>query len=223
MSESRRLWAVVPIKGFARPKQRLASVLTPDERRALAEVMLDDVMAALAAASGLAGIVIVSGDDRVGGIARRAGARWLGERPAAGQSGAVRLAAAALVREGAEGMIAIPADVPLASARDIEAILAAHGRAPAATLVPALGEGGTNALAASPPDALALHFGHDSFAAHRRAARDAGIEPLVLSLPGLALDIDRPGDLANFLARPRSTRTHAFLLDSGIAGRLAAT
>ena len=35
------MWAVVPIKGFDTPKQRLAGVLSPDERSALAEHMLD--------------------------------------------------------------------------------------------------------------------------------------------------------------------------------------
>ena len=50
------MWAVVPIKGFDAPKQRLAEVLSPEERGALAEHMLSDVLAAL---SDLEGVVVL--------------------------------------------------------------------------------------------------------------------------------------------------------------------
>jgi 2-phospho-L-lactate guanylyltransferase (CobY/MobA/RfbA family) len=42
----------------------------------------------------------------------------------------------------------------------------------------------------------------------------------VVSRPGLALDVDTPGDLAAFLATPSATRAYAYLADSGIAARL---
>ncbi|MBL8307282.1 MAG: hypothetical protein JNM33_11340, partial [Rubrivivax sp.] len=43
------LWAVVPVKPFARAKQRLAGELSGAQRAALAACMLRDVLTALAA------------------------------------------------------------------------------------------------------------------------------------------------------------------------------
>ena len=74
----------------------------------------------------------------------------------------------------------------------------------------------------SPPDALPLSFGNDSFRPHLAAARRLGLTPRVLHLPGLGLDIDRVDDLAAFLARPKPGRTYDFLRASGIAECLAA-
>jgi len=56
---------------------------------------------------------------------------------------------------------------------------------------------------------------------HQAAARAAGLVPTILELPGIALDVDNPADLAMLLARPGATRAHAYLRASGIARRLA--
>ena len=114
----------------------------------------------------------------------------------------------------------IPADVPLITPADIELIVAAHRAAPSVTLVPASVDGGTNALACSPPGAVPICFGDDSLRRHREAARACGIEPQILTLEHLAHDIDRPDDLATFLLRPSPTQSYAFLTTSGIAERL---
>ena len=44
----------------------------------------------------------------------------------------------------------------------------------------------------SPPDAVQLRFGEDSFRPHLAAAGAAGFVPAVVPLPGIALDIDGP-------------------------------
>ncbi len=51
----RGVWAIVPVKTFAQAKQRLASVLSAQERARLAEAMLCDVLEQLTALSQLAG------------------------------------------------------------------------------------------------------------------------------------------------------------------------
>ena len=56
-----------------------------------------------------------------------------------------------------------------------------------------------------------LRFGTDSFFPHLAAAKRQGIEPTVLKLPRIALDIDTPDDLALFLATPSHTRARAML------------
>jgi 2-phospho-L-lactate guanylyltransferase len=215
------MWAVVPVKDLAGAKQRLASVLDSRERLALYRAMLEDVLSALAATRGLDGVALVSRDGEAAGLAARFGARVIAEPANRGHRAAVSTAARVLATEGADGLLQLPGDLPLASAAEIETVLAAHGRAPAVTLVPSHDGLGTNCLAASPPEALPFLFGDVSFEPHRLAARERGIEPAVLHLPGLGLDIDTPDDLALLLARPGRSATRAYLERSGIARRLA--
>ena len=85
-------------------------------------------------------------------------------------------------------------------------------------IVPARDGRGTNALAWRRGIAMTLHFGDASFAPHAASARAAGIEPAILRLPGLGLDIDRPDDLATFRAMPDAAHTRArALLDRAAA------
>jgi len=138
----------------------------------------------------------------------------------AGTTAAVTAAAAHLAGEGRDGMLVVPADVPLITPADVEMIVVAHRAAPSVTLVPASIDGGTNALACSPPGAAPVCFGDDSLRRHREAARARGIEPQILPLEHLGHDIDRPDDLATFLLRPSLTQSFAYLTMIGIAERL---
>jgi 2-phospho-L-lactate guanylyltransferase len=220
----RDVWAVLPVKELAGAKQRLSPLLTPEERQALARVMIAEVMDALAAARGLAGILVVTLDPWAKEQARRIGARVATEGAREGHTGSVNAGIRVLLAEGRFGMLAMPGDVPAATAAEIEAVLAAH-RPPEGrgfTIAPAHDEKGSNAVLLSPPDAVPLRFGDDSYFPHLDAARRAGLEPAIVRAPGIAMDIDHPTDLAAFLRLPQSrgTRTRAFLEESGIAARL---
>ena len=68
----------------------------------------------------------------------------------------------------------------------------------------------------APPELVALQFGDDSFVPHLEAARRIGIEPKVVRLAGIGLDIDHPRDLVAFLKIPSRTRTRALLEAGGI-------
>ncbi len=217
------MWAVVPVKNFEGAKQRLASALSPGERRALYRAMLEDVLAALTAARGLAEVALLTLDPEAMRLARTHGARVIEEPENRGHTAAIAHAADMLAAAGAAGMLAVPGDVPLATAGEIEAALAAHGEAPAMTIAPAHDELGSNCVICSPPRCVPLRFGDDSFRPHLATARRLGIEPSVVRLPGLALDIDTPADLAALLARPAATRAHAYLHESGVAARLSRT
>lgn len=214
------IWAVVPSKPLGLAKRRLAPLLAPEERSLLAKAMLQDVLATLRSVSGLSGTLLVTKDSAAIDLAGRADARVLTDRADRSIGAAVAAAAKFLSAEGASGILVVPADLPLATAPEIEAVLDAHGSAPAVTLVRAAIDGGTNALACSPVQAIPLRFGRNSFARHRQVARDSGIEPRMLALPGLQYDIDRPGDLMMLFDRSLPTRTHAYLHGSGIAARL---
>ena len=219
--------AVLPIKDFGQAKQRLAGFLSTVERRLLAEAMAEDVLETLSQVSELSEIIVVTRDERAFELAARHGARVLAEPSNDGQSAAVERAAAALGRAGVESLLQVPGDVPGASADEIAAVLAAHGRAsdgaPAVTLVPSYDRRGTNCVLCSPPDVLPFAFGHESFGPHCEAARAQGIAPRIIALPGLGLDIDTPDDLRAFVARPAAGRTLDYLRESGIAERLLVT
>jgi 2-phospho-L-lactate guanylyltransferase len=219
------IWAVVPVKEFEGAKQRLSSALSPDERRLLATIMLEDVLDAVSAVRDLGGVLVVTLDPAATSLATRYGARVVTEGAREGHTGAVMAAARLLLREGGAGMMTMPGDIPRLSSEEIAATLAAHRAGRAFTIVPAHDDLGSNTIICSPPDAVPLRFGEDSFYPHLDAARAQGIEPLVVRHSGIGMDIDNPIDLVTFLrmSPPVRTRTLAFLEQSGVAGRLLAT
>ena len=219
------VWAVVPVKELEGAKQRLSSALSPDERRLLATTMLEDVLEGVTAVGKLAGVLVVTVDPVATFLASRYGARIVMEGALEGHTGAVTAAARLLVREGRAGMMTMPGDIPRLSPTEIAATLAAHRAAPSFTIVPAHDDLGSNTIVCSPPDAVPLRFGEDSFYPHLDAARGRGIDPLIVRHPGIGMDIDNPVDLVTFLkmSPPVRTRTLTFLERSGVAGRLLAT
>jgi 2-phospho-L-lactate/phosphoenolpyruvate guanylyltransferase len=210
------LWAVVPVKERDRAKERLAPLLRPELRQALALAMLEDVLAALAAARGITGVLVVTVDPTARRVAPRYWARLVENGARDGHTGAITAAARMLAAEGRGGMLTLPGDVPLVTADEIGRVVAAHRHAPSFTIVPSHDEGGSNAILVSPPDAVPLRFGVDSFFSHLRAAEAQGIRPTVLRLPGIALDIDNPEDFAAFARQPSPTRTRAFLAENAM-------
>lgn len=206
-------WIIVPVKDTRHSKQRLMASLDAHQRRSLALVMLEDVLAAVAPVRDFARCAVVTTDPDATAMAERFGMRVLTEGAADGHTGSVSAAAHLLGREGASGFLTLPGDIPNMSTSEVEALLRAHRQAPAFTIAPSHDELGSNAVACSPIDAVPLRFGSDSYFPHLAAARRAGIEPTVLRLPGIAMDIDTPEDLARFMRQePRvSTRALAYL------------
>ena len=185
--------------------------------------MAEDVLAALSGAGGLEGTIVVTRDSWAQALAGEYGAQVLEEPANRGQSPAVADAAALLADAGAGAALALPGDVPLVSPAEIDRVLAAHRPAPSVTLTPAGDGRGTNCAVCSPPDAIPFHFGHDSFRPHKAEARALGVEPrIVTGLPGIALDVDKPGDLRMLLARGGACRALAWLAGTDIPARLAA-
>ena len=90
--------------------------------------------------------------------------------------------------------------------------------APSFTIVPAHDEKGSNCIIMTPPDAVPLRFGDDSYFPHLDAARKLDIEPAIVRLPGIGMDIDHPEDIFRFMRMQPEvrTRTLAFLEGAGI-------
>ena len=71
--------ALVPLKDLVQAKSRLAGLLRPSERRALAQAMAEDVLNVLANHVNVAGITLVSDDPGAGLPAVRAPGQRAGQ------------------------------------------------------------------------------------------------------------------------------------------------
>ncbi len=213
MTSAASIWAVVPIKETAAAKQRLAPAAAPGFRQAFALAMAEDVLSALAEAPGLAGLIVVTLDPAATQLAARYGARCQTDGARDGHTGAVTAAGRRLIAEGGGGMLTVPGDIPLVTAAEIGRLIEAHGSAPAFTIAPSHDELGSNAILMSPPDAVPLRFGENSYFPHLAAAEACGIKPAVVHLPGIAFDIDNPEDLAHFARLGSRTRAGMLLAE----------
>jgi 2-phospho-L-lactate guanylyltransferase len=217
------IWAIVPIKELDGAKQRLSPLLSPAQRRALIEVMMGEVLEAVAASPALAGLLVVTLDPQATALANRLGARVVTDGARDGHTGSVMGGVRLLLGEGRGGMLTLPADIPAVTSQEISLVVGAHLPGRSFTISPAHDHLGSNTVICSPPDAVPLRFGDNSYYPHLDAAEKAGIEPTVIHQPGIAMDIDHPVDLAMFLALPQSigTRTRARLEEMGVPGMLA--
>src|SRR5262245_26664464 len=131
------IWAVIPVKEFDDAKHRLSGLLSPPERRLLAETMLMDVLDAVAGTRLLAGIMIVTLDPFATALGGNIGARIVTEGARDGHTGSVNAGRRIFAREGRGGMITMPGDIPATRADEIDAVLSAHLAAPSFTISPA--------------------------------------------------------------------------------------
>ncbi len=199
------VWLVLPIRSLAGGKRRLAPALSAGERAALIVRWFRHLLAVASTLPELADIVVVSRDPQVRRMARAAGAQAIPDpapfTPEHTQTSldvslnravvaGIRRAAAA----GAQAVLVLPGDLPHVTPQEIQAILAAGQGSPRVVLVPSR-DGGTNALYLSPPGLLEPAFGPQSFQRHLAQAQRHGVPVTVWQSPGLARDVDHPGDL----------------------------
>ncbi len=108
-SKMSAMWIIVPVKGFAEGKRRLASVLGPRQRRALCRAMAEDVFATVARVPGLAGVAVVTGDPEVAALAASYGFRLIDDVRPRGETAAVEVAMARLASDGAKACAVVNA------------------------------------------------------------------------------------------------------------------
>jgi len=191
----------VPHRGFEHAKTRLATVLEPDARAALAEYLLRHVLE-VAVATGDE-VVVISPDPSLEPVAQAAGARLTVQRGMGLNAGLTQAAGEAMA-DGVDRLGVLHGDLPNLQPAEIGALLdAAGGDRPMVAIAPDAADTGTNGLALAPPDVIGFHFGKGSLIAHRAAAKRAGAWITIVRRPGLAFDIDTPDDLAAWLAEGR--------------------
>ena len=212
---------LIPVKNLTSAKQRLAPALEQEERAALATAMLQDVFEVVASWARRPQVAVVTGDAEARSLARQCGFEILDDPEEAGESAAVELATRTLEAQGATSVLVIPGDIPLVTANELEAIYAAAPEA-GAVLVPSRDGRGTNAALRKPASLFPLRFGNDSFAPHRAVAAATGLPVVVLTLPGIALDVDTPQDLTALVAAPGERRSQRLAREWKLEERWAA-
>lgn len=185
---------LVPVKNLVDAKQRLSSVLSPEERFELAQAMCQDVLQTLARWQNRPPVAVVTNDS----FARDLAARFNFEVVAddnSGETNAIEMATAVCRGRGAKSTLVVPADIPLIDSLELQRIVDSAPHQGGAVLVPDAAGRGTNAAWRAPGDLFPLRFGNDSFLPHLAAAKATGLPSVVLKLPGIARDVDRPEDL----------------------------
>jgi 2-phospho-L-lactate guanylyltransferase len=187
---------IVPHRGLAAAKTRLAPVLDPGERVALARELLERVLRVVREAAD--DVVVITPSEALAAIVEPIGATLVVQR-GMGLNTGLEQARRAAVEAGIELLGVLHGDLPNLSPDDVRALLAATPSPSGLTIAPDRGGSGTNALALRPADAIGFAFGEGSFAAHRAAAEAADVQVAILERPGLAFDLDTPADLARWI------------------------
>lgn len=203
---------LIPVKNLGDAKQRLSSVLSPAERLALAQTMCEDVLEEVACWSGRPRVAVVTGDSFACNLASRLGFEVIADNVNPGETGAIEMATKICRERGANSTLVVPADIPLIESAELEQIVKAAPQN-GSVLVPDAAGRGTNAALRAPADLFPLRFGNDSFLPHLAAAKATGTPCVVLEMPSLARDVDRPEDLQE-LAAARGERRSQQLVRS---------
>lgn len=205
--------ALIPVKPFSLAKSRLASVATPQERRWLAEAMLEDVLMAVASARARVSVTIVGSDDGAASAAARFGFGF--HRDADGSLNDQLDRARRIACTGEDGgLLCLPSDVPCITPGDVQALM--QGAQSGAALCISPIDGGTNALCTRVARAVPFRYGTDSGKAHAAACEAAGLSVQKLHNPRLR-DIDTPDDLAWLLEVGAHTRAGQVALRTSLA------
>ncbi|NIP23212.1 MAG: 2-phospho-L-lactate guanylyltransferase, partial [Phycisphaerae bacterium] len=201
-------FVIVPVKDLSKAKERLSSIMPQEERTALAYAMLEDVLSALKGSKLPYRKFIVTLDAGAIEIAKRLGIEVIPETEQKGESASVDYASQVCMEMGAKSVLVIPGDAPLITSGDIDYILGREKGSPSIVFVPARDKLGTNAFLRNPPDAIPSMFGHDSFNKHKDEADRCGIPYVSFENPRIALDIDNPEDLREFMSQESSTKAY---------------
>ena len=212
---------VIAARGGLGAKSRCRSRLHGDQREALVEAMLHDMLQALADSPDVHRVYVTTPTPALAQLAARNGAVVILEHGPPDLNRAFSDARRRIAATSPTNVVALlPGDLPLLDPAELSAcIAAAQGRA--IVLAPATADGGTGAVVQRADLPLSLAFGPGSFRKHQLAAASLGLETRVIEAASLGFDLDRPEDL-DAVARLHDGRTAALLRSFAAAGEAAA-
>jgi 2-phospho-L-lactate guanylyltransferase len=201
--------ALVPLKDLVQAKSRLAGLLRPSERRALAQAMVEDVLSVLSRHSDIEQITLVSDDPGAGLLAQKYGAQCWSEKSlgARGLNALVQGASERLLAGGGEPLIVLHGDLPLLTEEDLSAVLASQRTLRGLIIGADRQRRGTNLLAFNAVCMPRFCFGIDSCAGHLASAHSAGVPVRILHRLGISVDVDEAPDLKCVMDRLHSNAT----------------
>ncbi len=211
--------ALLPLKDLAAAKSRLAGLLRPSERRALAQAMAEDVLGVLARVPAIGRVILLSDDPCAPLLAERYRAHWWPERdlPGQGLNHLLEAAVSRLFAKGETAVLVLHADLPLLQPADLAAALAGWGSGELVVGCDRHGRG-TNLLLFEAACRPRFRFGPDSCHRHLEQESGSGATARRLQREGIALDVDEPADLALLLQRlPQAPDSHTGRLLCGTA------
>jgi 2-phospho-L-lactate guanylyltransferase len=139
-------YILIPVKDLTRAKQRLASLMTQEERTRLAWAMLENTFAAAAGARNVDRVAVVTLYAPAIELARKYGMELIAETEQISESASVDFGSKEAKKRGATAVLRLPIDLPLVTAGDIETILEHDAEEPSIVIVPSRDGAGTNAL-----------------------------------------------------------------------------
>lgn len=206
--------ALVPLKDLVQAKTRLAGLLRPSERRALAQAMAEDVLSTLCLHPEVERVTLLSDDPGAAMLAQKYAAVFMSEN-SLGCTGLNRVVAAAtqeILVDSAPELLVLHGDLPLLDADDITAVLAQRQRLGGLVIGCDRHRRGSNLLAFDRRSVPQFCFGTDSCQRHQQAASELGIDSSVILRPGIALDVDEALDMAQLMASLNRAGQHSAAL-----------
>jgi 2-phospho-L-lactate guanylyltransferase len=196
---------LVPVKNLSGAKQRLATLFDQSTRTEFAQAMLFDVLETLGTWTDCPEVGIVTSDPFAIQLADQFHFSVIPDNANRSETDAIEMATRFCESRGIDSTLVIPGDIPLIQSWELEEILQS-APAEGSVLVRAADGRGTNAIWRRPAGLFPARFGNDSFEPHHAAAQATGKPCVVLSLPGIALDVDTPHDLRALASAPGQTR-----------------
>jgi 2-phospho-L-lactate guanylyltransferase len=212
---------LLPVKDLRNAKERLAGVLTPQERFGLAEAMLADTIRTVRSVLSAEKIFVVTNYQPALDAAEENGWEILREEHQISESDSVDAASRICEERGVRTLLRLPLDLPLIQSRDVDELLNIECHAPALVIVPSRDGTGTNAMLRTPPTLFPSHFGNGSFAKHLAEAKTADAQVIIRRNLRLEMDVDDESDLRALLEHDLTrTETGRWLRESGVEARL---
>src|ERR1700730_16563071 len=207
---------LLPIKDLHQAKQRLAPLLSPQERFGLAQAMLADTIRAVRGVQRAERIFVVTNYLPAIKAAEENGWKLLREEQQISESVSVDAASRHCAACGVTALLRLPLDVPLLQTSYCGELLPLESTAAALLIVPSRDGTGTNAILRTPSTLFPSHFGSGSFAKHCAEAPHATARHFVRRNPRLEMDVDDEADLRALAQEDlRGTETGDWLQRSG--------
>ena len=200
---ARNLWTVVPMRGVALGKTRLAGTLDPAARARLNRWLFARTLDVIRDWRGdLSRCVVVSRCPEVFEMASAKGAAVICEADAASdQNRSASAGGEYALQYGAQKLVLLPGDLPDMTADALDALLTDAGREKHMTIAPDTAGTGTNAVVVDAHAHDRLCFGERSFPRYLAWAAREGWTVTVCTRPELTFDLDTPSDWDAWAAR----------------------